>query len=124
MIFLNNLYTVWSECSDGSGHEYVIRLNPDHFIYSAHFPGEPITPGVCILQIAAELLSKCIGRELRVTCIKNVKFIQILVPDKGQDVSVRIGKVEMVEDTVKSQIAVSVAESIIAKISIVCQIVG
>ena len=34
-----------------------VILNPDHLIYKAHFPGQPVTPGVCILQMIRELLS-------------------------------------------------------------------
>ena len=31
-----------------------VILNPDHLIYKAHFPGQPVTPGVCILQMIQE----------------------------------------------------------------------
>ena len=34
---------------------FKVILNPDHLIYKAHFPGQPVTPGVCILQIIQEL---------------------------------------------------------------------
>ena len=28
-----------------------VQLNADHYIYRAHFPGNPITPGVCLVQM-------------------------------------------------------------------------
>lgn len=124
MKFLNSLYTIASECSLDSGYEYTIRLNSGHFIYAAHFPGEPITPGVCILQISAELLSRLVGGRLEVVCIKNVKFLQILTPEGDREVTVRISNPIYEDDTVKSQISVITAENTISKISMICRIVG
>ena len=43
---------------EDKGQEVKIRLNPDHEIYRAHFPGNPITPGVCIVQIISEVLGE------------------------------------------------------------------
>ena len=31
--------------SNRSNTSFRLRLNPEHFIYQAHFPGEPVTPG-------------------------------------------------------------------------------
>lgn len=39
-----------------SGTQFVLRFHPEHPIYAAHFPGQPLTPGVCFVQIAFELL--------------------------------------------------------------------
>ena len=33
---------------------FLIRLNPDHTIFKAHFPGSPILPGVCQVQILTD----------------------------------------------------------------------
>ena len=57
MKFLDSLYSVTQSRKTEGGFEFDISLFPEHFIYKAHFPGEPITPGVCIIQIATELFS-------------------------------------------------------------------
>ena len=49
MKLIDSLYKVISDTRSETGHVYSIELDPEHFIYKAHFPGEPITPGVCIL---------------------------------------------------------------------------
>ena len=56
MKLIDSLYKVISDTRSETGHVFSIELDPEHFIYKAHFPGEPITPGVCIMQIAKELL--------------------------------------------------------------------
>lgn len=48
----NSFYDIVSE----SGTQFVLRFHPEHPIYAAHFPGQSLTPGVCFVQIAFELL--------------------------------------------------------------------
>ena len=66
MILKNSLYTIEGQQSQEGTVSYDIRLHSDHFIYQAHFPGEPITPGVCVVQIAKELLEEHLQRPLAI----------------------------------------------------------
>ena len=84
-----------------------IILNPDHLIYKAHFPGQPVTPGVCILQILQELLSIEIGKQLFIKDIKNAKFISMMSPVADSRVSVLFTSVSTEEGGVKAQGVVS-----------------
>lgn len=122
MILQNSFYDIISASTDGDDGQYAIRLNGEHAIYKAHFPGEPITPGVCILQMGLELLSSFTGEKLELKEVKNVKFLNILRPD-GNDVTVSVRLVERSEDMVRSQIVLATDESPIAKLSFICQIV-
>ena len=84
-----------------------IILNPDHLIYKAHFPGQPVTPGVCILQILQELLSMEEGKQLFIKNIKNAKFISMMSPVTDSRVSVMFTSVSTEEGGVKAQGVVS-----------------
>ena len=84
-----------------------IILNPDHLIYKAHFPGQPVTPGVCILQMLQELLSVEMGKQLFIKNIKNAKFISMMSPVADSRVSVLFTLVEAQEGGVKAQGVVS-----------------
>lgn len=79
-----------------------IILNPDHLIYKAHFPGQPVTPGVCILQILQELLSVEMGKQLFIKNIKNAKFISVMSPVADSRVSVLFTSVTAEEGGVKA----------------------
>lgn len=65
--------------ADGETH-CDLRLDACHPIYRAHFPGNPITPGVCLIQLVAELLEGVVGRQLALKRIVNVKFQHVLSP--------------------------------------------
>lgn len=80
-----------------------IILNPDHLIYKAHFPDQPVTPGVCILQIIQELLSYQEGMPLFISRIKNAKFISMMSPLSDSRVSVLFSSVIEEEGGIKAQ---------------------
>ena len=76
----NGFYHIEDTTSTEGETSYGIRLDAQHAIYRAHFPGNPITPGVCIIQLVAELLKQFTGRSLRLKRIVNVKFQHVLSP--------------------------------------------
>lgn len=124
MILKNELYKIKEKTIDGSETVYDIELNPEHFIYKAHFPGEPITPGVCIIQIAKELLEELLGEQLNTTTVKNVKFLSVITPQQSVAVNFRIGKIVVYDAamTVKSQIVATSSGMVKTKMSMVCAI--
>ena len=80
-----------------------VILNPDHLIYKAHFPGMPVTPGVCILQMIQELLSEQEGMPLYIVKIKNAKFVKMISPLSDGRVSVLFNFVIEEEGGIKAQ---------------------
>ena len=80
-----------------------VILNPDHLIYRAHFPGQPVTPGVCILQMIQELLSEQVGTRLYISKIKNTKFISLISPVSDGRISVVFNSVTEDEGGIKAQ---------------------
>jgi len=66
--------------TDDAHYVYDIRLDADHLIYRAHFPGHPITPGVVILQTALELKSLHDREEREMEKVNNLKFIAVVDP--------------------------------------------
>ena len=74
---------------EGSDAVYRIVLHPDSPIYRAHFPGRPITPGACMIQIVQELAQLHFAdRTLQVRSITNLKFLALLEPQHHPTVEV------------------------------------
>jgi 3-hydroxyacyl-[acyl-carrier-protein] dehydratase len=120
MKLLDNLYHIINENNCDVEHTYTIKLNAEHFIYAAHFPGEPITPGVCIMQIAQELLERHLGNDLVLETVKNIKFLRIITPTSTPVVCYTLHKIVSEEDRVKAQVTVSYNSDTFAKLSLVC----
>ena len=121
----NELFTLTdAQLQEGSGRA-VARLNASSFIYGAHFPGQPITPGVCILQMGVELLGELLGSRLEVASVKNIKFLSVISPRDTETVVYDYKKIDRSADgrEVKTQMVVTDLASgeVKAKISIVCE---
>ena len=116
----DSLYKVTDFRRTEGGAEYDIRLNPGHFIYAAHFPGEPITPGVCIMQTAVELLSFFVEAELELKSVKSIKFLRIISPDEVTELTWQIAKVQNEVGEVKAQFSVTSGADTYAKLSLTC----
>ena len=116
----NNLYNIKDVQQTSENVTYSIQLNKDCIIYQAHFPGMPITPGVCLVQIAEELLSEHLHRPLQLTSIRNAKFLAILQPT-DHIVLVRLSAIKEAEGKVSAKAVVDDGEeTIYAKISFTC----
>ena len=91
------------ECLPEGQSGFNIVLNPDHLIYKAHFPGQPVTPGVCILQMIQELLSVQCDRQLYIRKIKNAKFTSMISPVTDSRVSVVFSSLTPEEGGIRAQ---------------------
>ena len=63
-------------------YSFELELNPAHPVYAGHFPGNPVVPGVCQVQMITELLSGTLGSDLRLLSADNVKFMSLMVPGR------------------------------------------
>lgn len=80
MKLINDFFRVLETSIGESGFSSTIKLNPDHIVYTGHFPGHPVTPGVIQLQIVHELLENHFDKNLRLIKMPNCKFLKILNP--------------------------------------------
>lgn len=117
----NSLFTIVQRRQLDGVHSFDIRLNAEHVIYKAHFPGEPVTPGVCILQMAVEMVEKVVSLPLSLVGVKNVKFLRIISPVEVPEVCYSVQKVVVEDETVTAQVVVSSADGIYAKLSLTCK---
>lgn len=84
-----------------------IRLNPDHAIFAGHFPGQPVVPGVCMLQIIKELLASATGQRIQLTRAGNVKFLTVLAPQAHAVVEVALNFESSEEGILLSEATIS-----------------
>lgn len=130
MRLTNELFHIDQKRDEGKATAYDLTLNADHFIYKAHFPGEPITPGVCLIQMAKELLEDCLGEPLHVVAVKNVKFLNIISPLYTAKLTCLLtvnhtftgdNSMSFSEQPVSCSATISSEDKIFTKISFTCQ---
>lgn len=96
-----------------------IRLHADHVIYQAHFPGNPITPGVCLIQIAGELLEQHLSCRLRLSQVVNLKFVVTVSPTVTPVVDFLFSSVVTDGTSVQAKGTIEAGHQLLAKFSLV-----
>lgn len=119
MQLIDNLLFLEDIKKTENGFEATLRTNPEHLIYKAHFPGNPITPGVCVVQTAGELLERELNREVYLKNVKNVKFLSVIIPEKGKKIKYDFSNLTEDETECKVQVVVSDDDVVYAKMSLI-----
>ena len=67
-----------------------IELNENHEIFQAHFPGQPLLPGACMLQILKEILQKEMHISLHLKNAAVMKFLEMITPQENNPLQLHI----------------------------------
>lgn len=71
-----------------------IELNANHAVFDGHFPGNPVMPGVCMIQIIKELVEEKLNQKLFLQQVSNVKFMTLINPLVNNKLAVNFTIVE------------------------------
>ncbi len=115
---LNDFYTLQSyEQAENGSYTAYITLNKDHEIFKGHFPGNPVTPGVCMMQIVKELSEEFTGWPLFLKTASNIKFMAIINPFETPDLKLQLD-ITQTDDQVKVKNTTFFGETIALKMSV------
>jgi 3-hydroxyacyl-[acyl-carrier-protein] dehydratase len=90
MKLLNDFFNILSVEQPDSKYMIGIELNPAHEIFRGHFPGNPVVPGVCMVQMIKEILQHIFMREYTMVEASQLKFLAVLNPVQVQTLTVAL----------------------------------
>lgn len=80
-MLLENFYKIIHIKEREDGKQAIeIELNPGHMLYQGHFPGQPVVPGVCTLQMIKESAEQIVSQPLQYVQIASSKFLSAINP--------------------------------------------
>lgn len=121
MKLINVFFEIVAKESNDGELKCKVKFNPEHYIYQAHFPGNPVTPGVCLVQIATEILSQEYGKAFQLRLLKNIKFKKIVKP--GDEPDFVFTKITINEDNqLSANVSIEDEQSQYVKMSLLCDI--
>lgn len=88
---LENSYfsIIGSQTTDEATH-FTIHLLPEHPVYQGHFPDNPVSPGVCNLQMIKECAQHVAGRSLTFDNISQYRLLQVLSPNTHTAIDINL----------------------------------
>lgn len=93
-----------------------IELNSDHSVFDGHFPGNPVMPGVCMIQIIKELVEEKLNQKLFLQQVSNVKFMTLINPLVNNKLSVNF-TIEEESNWVKVRSSISFLDTVALKMN-------
>ena len=94
-MLLNDLF-IEDDRQPGNGTLTVLlHLCFPHRIFDGHFPGRPVLPGACLVQLVAELAASVAGGEVRLIRAGQVKFITMVDPVRDGSVAMTLAGKEL-----------------------------
>lgn len=79
-MLLNNLYTIQSLSETDNQIQAKINLQADHAVFNGHFPGQPVLPGVCMMEMVAEITGIYLKSSFRISGGPLIKFLRMIDP--------------------------------------------
>ncbi len=117
-MLLKDFYKVISlEKNDSQKYLAIIFINEKHEVFKGHFPGNPIMPGVCMMQIIKELTEQITESSLIMQSLTNVKFMALINPEVTPELRLELDIATTDEGLIKVKNTTYFNETVALKLS-------
>ncbi len=79
-MLLGSLFSIVSMQTENNSVILELTLYDRHPVFDGHFPGRPVVPGACLLQLVKEIMQVITGGELQLIKANQLKFISLIEP--------------------------------------------
>jgi 3-hydroxyacyl-[acyl-carrier-protein] dehydratase len=117
-MLLHDFYKIISlEKTAESKYSAMILINEQHEVFKGHFPGNPIMPGVCMMQIIKELTEQITESSLFMQSLTNVKFMALINPFQTPELRLELDVVTTDDNLIKVKNVSYFNETVALKLS-------
>jgi 3-hydroxyacyl-[acyl-carrier-protein] dehydratase len=71
----DSFYTLNAINIQSSTADITMQLNEKHPVYDGHFPGQPVVPGACLMQMVKEIIELIMKGKLQMVKADELKFL-------------------------------------------------
>ena len=86
----NELYKINSIAQNVGTIEASLQINKNNEIFKGHFPGHPVLPGACMLQIVKEVLEGSLNNSIQLKKADYIKFLLIVDPARSNILQIKL----------------------------------
>lgn len=119
-MLVNDFFHILQSKSEQQTITATLQINKQHSIFEGHFPGLPVVPGVCMMQMIKEILEIDINKKLTLKTADHLKFLSVLDPRVNETIQAEI-KSEQGNEGLKVTASLFAGETIFFKIKSIYQ---
>ena len=67
-----------------------LEIHAGHKIFEGHFPGQPVVPGVCMMQMIKEIIETATGKTMNLIWAQEMKFLTMIDPRENKNIQAEI----------------------------------
>jgi 3-hydroxyacyl-[acyl-carrier-protein] dehydratase len=112
---LNDFYKYRIITAEQNAIAAEVVIDAKHAVYEGHFPEQPVTPGVILVEMIRYILSEHIGKQLMLTSAKELKFVLPVIPSIDSEINLNID-FELIENNYKVAAIFSSGEKTFTKL--------
>jgi 3-hydroxyacyl-[acyl-carrier-protein] dehydratase len=90
MAATTDIFTITKIEHQSNSIHAALDVNKDSEIFNGHFPGQPVVPGACMLQIVKDVLETALNNPLHLKKAGHLKFISMIDPRVAREVELEI----------------------------------
>lgn len=79
-MLLNRFFEISNLQANGPDITATLTINREHEIFIGHFPGQPVVPGVCMMQMIKEIMEQVAGKVMNLVKAHDMKFLAVIDP--------------------------------------------
>lgn len=119
-----NLYKIKQISPEGDTITALAELLPDSKVFAGHFPGQPVVPGVALIDMTMCVIARALSAPVEIVSLKNAKFLSVLSPEISNEVTVVVtvkGEVDR-DHEFAAAVTVKNTDTVFAKLSLVIRL--
>jgi 3-hydroxyacyl-[acyl-carrier-protein] dehydratase len=93
-----------------------VRLNPSHNVFRGHFPGNPVLPGVYIIQILKDIAMNLTKKKLIVSKADSIKYLAFINPESNSTLVFETSFSDEFENIIKYNCSVNSDNTVFCRI--------
>ncbi|MEI9944611.1 MAG: 3-hydroxyacyl-ACP dehydratase [Chitinophagaceae bacterium] len=86
-MLLGDFFTINILEKEGLAIKAELVINAGHKIFEGHFPGQPVVPGICMMQMVKEIMEQVAEKKTKLVKAYEMKFLAIIDPLQNNIIS-------------------------------------
>jgi 3-hydroxyacyl-[acyl-carrier-protein] dehydratase len=82
-MLVNDFFSISKLEEEGFEIRADLVINANHKIFEGHFPGHPVVPGVCMMQMVKEIIERVVAEKTNLVRAGEMKFLAIINPKEN-----------------------------------------
>ncbi|HCC53217.1 MAG TPA: beta-hydroxyacyl-ACP dehydratase [Porphyromonadaceae bacterium] len=87
---LNDYFSIDRQTTENDETLFCVTLLPAYKAYAGHFPGNPVSPGVCNIQMIKECAGQLAGKSFFLGYISQCRLSAVITPQTTPQLQIRM----------------------------------